>query len=289
MKKMTAAERSQLLRRIIIWLCIVAALLVASLVLPGGGGGEKESISAVMRDAVLHDANRVSLFGGKEVNPGLISGMIVTAVLLLGAALIRVLVIPKFRYVPGRLQLCLEMVVGLFDGMAKESSPRRNKFLGVYLFAAGVYVFVGTMFEMFGLQWMTTTGRSITLPAPLSDVNGAIALGCLSYLVILSGGIRNNGLNGVEATLKEFSLPISMSFRLFGALLSGLLVTELVYYYMSLSFVLPVLVGVLFTLLHAVIQSYVLTMLTALFYGEVSEPPEPKAKRHKKEQAPAQT
>ena len=39
MKKMTAAERSQLLRRIIIWLCIVAALLVASLVLPGGGGG----------------------------------------------------------------------------------------------------------------------------------------------------------------------------------------------------------------------------------------------------------
>ena len=31
-------------------------------------------------------------------------------------------------------------------------------------------------------------------------------------------------------------------------------------------------VGVLFTLLHAVIQSYVLTMLTSVFYGEVSEP-----------------
>jgi len=63
-----------------------------------------------------------------------------------------------------------------------------------------------------------------------------------------------------------------MSFRLFGALLSGLLVTELVYYYIHLSFVLPVVVGVLFTLLHALIQAYVLTMLTALFYGEVSEP-----------------
>lgn len=32
------------------------------------------------------------------------------------------------------------------------------------------------------------------------------------------------------------------------------------------------MVGVLFTLLHALIQSYVLTMLTALFYGEMSEP-----------------
>ena len=93
----------------------------------------------------------------------------------------------------------------------------------------------------------------------------------MSYLVILGGGIAANGIKGVGKTLKDFSLPISMSFRLFGALLSGALVTELVYYYTALSFVLPVLVGVLFTLLHALIQAYVLTMLTSLFYGEVSE------------------
>ena len=72
---------------------------------------------------------------------------------------------------------------------------------------------------------------------------------------------------------------------MFGALLSGALVTELVYHYIHLSFVLPVIVGVLFTLLHALIQAYVLTMLTALFYGVVSEPPHktkktaPKGKR----------
>ena len=93
--------------------------------------------------------------------------------------------------------------------------------------------------------------------------------------MILSGGIAGNGVKGIGRTLKEFSLPISMSFRLFGALLSGLLVTELVYYYIQLSYVLPVLVGILFTLLHALIQAYVLTMLTALFYGEVSQRSEP--------------
>ena len=76
-----------------------------------------------------------------------------------------------------------------------------------------------------------------------------------------------------------------MSFRLFGALLSGALVTELVYYYIHLSFVLPVVVGVLFTLLHALIQAYVLTMLTALFYGEVSEPAHKKEKKKKKKSA----
>ena len=140
------------------------------------------------------------------------------------------------------------------------------------MFSAGSYIFLSTLFELLGLQGVTTEGASIALPAPLSDINAAIAMGCLSYLVILSGGIVGNGLRGVGNTLKDFSLPISMSFRLFGALLSGLLVTELVYYYLTLSFVLPIFVGVMFTLLHALIQAYVLTMLTALFYGEVSEP-----------------
>ena len=127
-------------------------------------------------------------------------------------------------------------------------------------------------------QAVTTEGVSVALPAPLSDVNAAIMLGVLSYCVIFSGAIAGNGLRGIGSALKEISLLISMSFRLFGALLSGLLVTELVYYFTALSYVIPVLVGVLFTLLHAIIQSYVLTMLTALFYGEMSEPKEREAK-----------
>ena len=195
------------------------------------------------------------------------------------AACIRIFAVPRFKMRPGRFQLLIEQLVSMFDNMAKTNSPHRNTFLGAYIFAAGVYIFVGTCFELFGVQAATTSGATITLPAPLSDVNAAIAMGCMSYLVILSGGIAQNGLSGVGSTLKEFSLPISMSFRLFGALLSGLLVTELVYFYITLSFVLPVIVGVMFTLLHALIQSYVLTMLVALYYGEVSEQVHPKASK----------
>ena len=227
----------------ILWVLLIAVLFAGSLLT--APPGKAETIQTAMRDAVLHEENQISLFGWKNVNPGLISAMTVSAILLIAAACIRVFVIPKFKLVPGRFQLLLEQAVSLFDGMAKTSSPQRNGFLGAYIFGAGAYIFVGTLFELLGLQAVTTTGRSVTLPAPLSDVNGAIALGCLSYLVILSGGIAGNGLKGVGSTLKEFSLPISMSFRLFGALLSGLLVTELVYYYVQLSYVLPVLVGVL--------------------------------------------
>ena len=264
-------------RGLALWLAAVLALLAGALLT--GSPGRTETVKEAMRDAVLHDVNRISLFGLKEVNPGLISAFTVTAILLLAAACIRIFVIPRFRYVPGKFQAVLEEAVGLFSGMAKNSSPHRWGFLGAYVFAAGAYIFVGTLFELLGLQAVTIHGHPITLPAPLSDVNAAIAMGTFSYLVILSGGVAANGVKGVGMTLKEFSLPISMSFRLFGALLSGLLVTELVYFYVNLSFVLPVVVGVLFTLLHALIQTYVLTMLTALYYGEVSEPSLPKAKK----------
>ena len=262
-----------------VWIALMALTLIGAFAI--GGSGESESIKVVMRDAVLHGNNKISLFGLKDVNPALISAMAVSAGLLIFAAIVRIFVIPRFKMVPGKFQLVLEQLVGFFDNLAKSNSPRRNSFLGAYIFAAGVYIFIGTLFELFGLQAVTTTGSSITLPAPLSDINAAIALGCLSYLIIMSGGIAGNGVKGIALTLKDFSLPISMSFRLFGALLSGLLVTELVYYYISLSFVLPVAVGVMFTLLHALIQTYVLTMLTALFYGEVTEPAKKKQKKKK--------
>lgn len=263
-------DRKKRAVRLALFGCAALIFLIGALLT--GGGGRQESIQETMRDAVLHDSAHVSLFGLMDVNPGLISAFTVTGIVAVFALLVRVLAVPRFRYKPGRFQLLLEQAVGLFDGLAKSNSPHRSRFLGAYVFAAGTYIFVGTLFELFGVQAVTTAGHSITLPAPLSDINGAIALGCLSYCVILSGGIAGNGVKGVGKTLKDFSLPISMSFRMFGALLSGALVTELVYYYIHLSFLLPVVVGVLFTLLHALIQAYVLTMLTALFYGEVSEP-----------------
>lgn len=257
---------------------VIAALLVGIFLLKSPAGDE--SINDAMRDEVLHESNKVSLFG-LPVNPGLISAFVVTGAITVFAVIVRVFVIPRFTIIPGKFQTFLEDAVGMFDRMAKTNSPHRNDFLGAYIFTAGAYIFVGTLFELFGFQVVCIDGNSMSMPAPLADINGAIMMGCLSYLVILGGGIVANGFAGAGKTLKDFSLPISMSFRLFGALLSGALVTELVYYYMAMSFVIPVIVGVMFTLLHALIQAYVLTMLTALFYGEVTEPRLPKPKKVK--------
>ena len=261
-------EKGKKKRFIIIWI-IVLVILAAGTIITADTVGEDEPIKTVMQDAVLHEHSKVDFFGIMAVNPAVISAYTVTLLILIFSLIVRIFAVPRFKNQPGRFQMLLEQAVGIFDNLATSNSPHRHKFLGAYVFTAGVYIFIGTMFELLGVIVPTTNGGLIALPAPLADINGAISMGVFSYLVIMSGGIAGNGFKGVLLTLKDFSLPISMSFRLFGALLSGALVTELVYYYVTTSYIIPVFVAVMFTMLHALIQAYVLTMLTALFYGEV--------------------
>lgn len=265
---------------LLVWLSLIAAVLIGIFLVGTSSVEHSESVKVMMKDAVLHDQNKINFFK-IPVNPAVISAYSVTALLLIFAAIIRIFAIPRFKTVPKKLQNILELAVDFFGGMARDNSPHKPRFVGAYIFSAGAYIFFGTLFELIGAQVTTTKGHIIALPAPLSDINAAIAMGFTSFFVILGAGLIVNGPKGALKVLKDFSLPISMSFRLFGALLSGLLVTELVYYYVTLSFVLPVIVGVLFTLLHALIQAYVLATLVSIFYGEAVEPKKKKLKKEK--------
>lgn len=264
---------------------ILAAWILVSFIISVAvpGNPKNETLAGTLRDAVLHNTNKV-FFYGTEVNPSVLSGFIVVMVILAAALVIRIVAVPRFKYTPGKFQIVIELLVSFFADQAKTKSKKLNHFLGAYMFAAGNFIFWGTMSELLGIQLITTEGHSIAMPAPVSDINCAICMGVLSYLIIMFSGIIGNGIKGVGYTLKEFSLPISMSFRLFGALLSGLLVTELVYYVIQLSFVLPVLVGVLFTCIHAIMQTYIICMLISMYSAEVSEdkPKKVKVKKAKK-------
>ena len=63
-------------KRKIISLAVLGVLLLASLALSLllGKGGAKESLQTIMRDAVLHEDNKISLFGLMDVNPAVVSG-----------------------------------------------------------------------------------------------------------------------------------------------------------------------------------------------------------------------
>ena len=121
---------------LIVWLALIAALLAAVLIL-GLPSGKEESIREAMRDGVLHEKNRISLFG-LEVNPGLISAFCVSGLLITAALLIRIFVIPRFKTVPGKFQALLEKATDFFSDMAQSHASRWTAFAGAYIFSAGI-------------------------------------------------------------------------------------------------------------------------------------------------------
>ena len=93
--------------RFIIVCTIILAVLLA-LIFVTGGAKEEEPIRMVMKDAVLHEHAKISFFGMMDVNPALISAYTVTAIIFVFALIVRIFVIPKFSFAPGKFQLLLE-------------------------------------------------------------------------------------------------------------------------------------------------------------------------------------
>lgn len=196
-------------------------------------------------------------FLGLKVGPSLFTAFLVTLIVIIFCLAVKFIALPRFKKVPGRFQLFLEGLVGFFNNIAKESAHKYTGFISSYIFAAASYIFLGTVIEMLG-------------PRPvLGDINSCIALALFTYGQIIIYSVVNKGaIKGAFHSLKESTVFVSFSFRLFGSIVSGFLIMELVYSFIYLSFVLPAFLSVIFTLFHAFIQSYVFAMLSSLFFGE---------------------
>ena len=84
---MKQEKKNSRVRLILVMIVLLAALL-AAIFLTDPGGEKTESIQAVMKDAVLHEDNQMA-FLGMRVNPSVISDWVVTGLLLVVAALLR--------------------------------------------------------------------------------------------------------------------------------------------------------------------------------------------------------
>lgn len=81
-KKAKMSKRKKLF--LIVWGLSILAVLAGIILVGFPSGGKEESITEAMRDAVLHEENKMSLFG-LPVNPGLISAFLISGILLLFA------------------------------------------------------------------------------------------------------------------------------------------------------------------------------------------------------------
>lgn len=214
--------------------------------------------------------DRYDLFGISFSESSIISFSIVM-VLLVFLLVFRFVIFPRFKTVPKGFQVFVEWFVSAFENMAKGTvGNQMSKFLGPYIFSVVIFIATNVLVELFRIR------------SPLADINTCLALALMTFILIHFFGLKKHGPIGrvkyyfnpvaVAAPIRfmdECLTPVSMTFRLFGSILSGMLIMEVVYAYVPL--VVPAFLSVMFTIFHAVIQSYIFGTLTLTFIAEVSE------------------
>lgn len=208
----------------------------------------------------------VFTLGPIVVTNATISSWITVGILLVFALIFRFVIFPRFKTVPTGFQAFVEWLVGAFDNMAKESVHGYAPTLGPYAFGTAAFICIGTLTETLGVR------------PPNTGINACIALALMTFVTIHVYGVRKKKARYLKKykpvipLLTDIAVPISMTFRMYGSILSGFLMMSLIsHILMPLTPVLPAFCYTLFTLFHALIQSYVFAVLSLSFVSEAIE------------------
>lgn len=177
----------------------------------------------------------------------------------------------RMRETPHGLQNLMELLVTSVDKMTQNRVGKKvGAGLSAYLLALGVYIGLGSLIELFGIQAMT------------ADLNTTLALGLCTFIMINVTAIRYRGIRGrikyygqpmklvaPFRLLSDICTPISLACRLYGNILAGAIVMELLYYVVPI--LIPGIMSLYFNLFHAGIQVYIFMYLSLSFIGEALE------------------
>lgn len=204
--------------------------------------------------------------GQFPVTQTMLSAFITMLVLVLFALVVRVFFIPRWRRVYDKksgFRIFIEWIVGMFDRTAGDTVDKHRNFLGGWYFAAAALVCIGTLMELTGLR------------PPTSDLNLTVSLGLTTFVFVHFFGVRDRGVkrllhyvNPINI-MTDVAVPLSMALRIFGSVFSGYMIMELIYGVIPVA--VPALASVIFTLFHALIQSYIYMFLSFSFVAEAAD------------------
>ena len=210
---------------------------------------------------------------GFSVSSSVVIAWIVMAALILFAVLIRILVIPRFQEKPRGLQLVLETAVDAISNFTKDKFGHANEGLAAYFFALAALFIGSAIVELFGFR------------PPTTDLTMTLSYALVTFVLINYFGIRKKGVKGRLKTLtnpvavvapfkllSDIAVPVSLACRLFGNMLGGMIVVDLLYYALgTFSVGIPAVLGLYFNAFHPLIQFFIFINLSLTFIGEAVE------------------
>ena len=170
---------------------------------------------------------------------------------------------------PGFFQNIIELIVEMLQTMVEGIMGKNaNKFVN-YMSTLFLFIIISNISGLFGLR------------PPTADYGVTLCLGLITFVLIQFNGIKKNKIRHFTALFQpiwflfpinligEFAVPLSLSLRLFGNIMSGTVLMGLIYDLLN-----PYTIGggallhAYFDLFSGCIQAYVFCMLTMVYIND---------------------
>lgn len=173
----------------------------------------------------------------------------------------------NFKEVPTGLQNIIEAVVEIFDNFARSNLGEKLSYIAPWYFMVFVFVLSCNLFSIFGVR------------APTADWATTFALAFATFVLMNYLGLKYRKGDYLKSFFEphliffpmnligELAKPVSLSFRLFGNILSGTIILTL-YYALTPLFVqfgIPALLHGFFDVIFGSLQTYIFVIISLMF------------------------
>lgn len=214
-------------------------------------------------------------FGSYSVPQTTLVGYAILAIVLVLSLVFRIFVFPKFDPDnPKGFQNVIELAVeACHNFVAGKVGDRVARSLSPYIFSVAVFILGSAFSELFGQR------------PPTADLVITFSLALMTLFMINFYGIREKKLSGRIKSLaspspvilpmkilSDCATPVSLACRLFGNMLGGMIVMDLLRNSLGgYAIGITSLAGLYFNLFHPAIQCYIFIILTLTFINEATE------------------
>ena len=229
------------------------------------------SIGGCASSFMIQSLFKFNLFGSEiSINTTHISMWIVSVFILVMAIIARC----KLNKLgpedtPGMFLNVVELAIEMLGSMVDGTMGKNAKRFVNYLTTLFIFIIVCNLSGLLGLR------------PPTADYGVTLCLGLITFVLVQFNGIRKNKIKHFTAwfqpiwflfpinVIGEFAVPLSLSLRLFGNIMSGTVLMGLIYDLVGpYTVAYPAILHAYFDLFSGCIQAYVFTMLTMVYVND---------------------
>lgn len=186
---------------------------------------------------------------------------------LIAFAVFARIMLRKFSEVPRGFQNAIEAIVELFDNFLLSSVGERLMPIGTWFFSAFTFILISNISGVVGLR------------PPTADWATTFAFAFATFLFIQYYGMKYQKGRYLKSFFQphpiffplnfigELARPVSLSFRLYGNMLAGMILMTMVYSLtpVFVRFFIPVFLHAYFDLITGALQTYIFCILSLMF------------------------